>query len=83
LRGRRNQLEGGFGRPGAVELGEEGAAGARSAKPLEERVSLVNNLTDPVAANRNSIHGFLSVVEQNQGLAEQGTEGTQVGTAGA
>jgi len=53
----RNQLEGCFLGTGAVKFGEEGAAGAGPAEPLEKRIFPVDDLADPVAANRNSIHG--------------------------
>ena len=73
LRGGREEPEGCFLGTQAVELGEEGAAGAGPAEPLEEGVSPVDDLADPVAANRNSIHGLSSVVEE-AGSREQRAE---------
>ena len=58
------ELDGCFVGTEAVELSEEDAAGAGSAEPLEEGVSPVDDLADPVTANCNSIHGLPSVVEE-------------------
>jgi len=69
LRRGRKELDGCFVRSEAVKLSEEGAAGAGPAEPLEERVSPIDDLADPVTANRNSIHGLPSVVEEGGGSA--------------
>lgn len=61
----RKKLERRFLGTQAVKLGEEGAADARSAEPLEEGVSPVDDLADPVAANRKSIHGLTSVDDED------------------
>src|SRR6185503_19030755 len=59
-----------------------GTAGAGPAEPLEEGISPVDDLANPVAANRNSIHGLPSVVEREQGPREQRNEGIHVGNDG-